>query len=252
MGRSFLVRTGRGFIPIQTVREFLRRYRRYVVFPLVVITFLWLSPLPPAGSIFWDGITDGVGFLIAFLGQCLRFWAWGSNAQTGKWGVRTRGPYALMQNPLYLGNLLIVFGLLVIFNNPWAYLLCGLPFMVTYRASVTLEEERMGRRFGEDYVRYVTTRVPRFLPALGNLAEAVRTSQPFHWRLALKKEYESILGWVAGAIGLEMYEEVLWQGMEKVRSETMILSSSLCALGVLSVSLYIRKRRKGKDERRTI
>lgn len=231
---------------VQEVRIFLRRFRRYFVFPLVAITLLCLSPLPPAGSLFFDVITDGVGTLIALAGQLLRFWAWGSNAQTGKWGVRTRGPYALMQNPLYLGNLLIVFGLLVIFNNPWAYLLCGLPFVVTYHASVTLEEARMGRRFGEDYVRYATTRVPRFLPALGNLAEATRTSRPFHWRLALEKEYESMLGWVAGVIALEMYEEVLWRGREEVRGKVVILSGLLCALGMLSLGLYIRKRQKGK------
>lgn len=230
---------------IRRVRKFLHRFRRYLALLLIATALLWLSP--PAGNLFFDEITDGAGVFTALLGQLLRLWAWGSNAQTGKLGVRTRGPYALMQHPLYVGNLFIVFGLLVIFNNPWAYLICGLPFVFIYRVSAQLEEERMLSRFGEEYHGYTTRDVPRFIPALRNLPEAKRTSRPFSWRLALEKEYESMLGWVAGVIVLEMYEEVLWQGVEKVRSEVIVLAGLLCAIGILSLSLYIRKvrRRKG-------
>jgi protein-S-isoprenylcysteine O-methyltransferase Ste14 len=231
-------------MPIRRVRKFLRRFRRYLFLPLVAIALLWLPP--PARNLLFDEITDGVGVLIALLGQLLRLWAWGSNAQTGKLGVRTHGPYALMQHPLYVGNLFIVFGLLVIFNNPWAYLICGLPFVFLYCAIVELEEEQMRREFGEEYYRYAARGVPRFFPALRNLPEAKRTSRPFSWRLALRKEYESLLGWMAGAIILEMYEEVLWQGVEKVRSEVIILTGLLCAVGILSLSLYIRKVRRWK------
>src|SRR5713101_7054021 len=141
-------------MPIQEVRKPLRRFRRYLVPSFAVITLLWLRPQRLAGSPLFDEITDGVGIILALFGELLRMWAWGANAQTGKWGVRTHGPYALMQHPLYVGNFFIIFGLLVIFNNPWAYVLCGLPFVLIYRASIGLEEERMHRRFGEDYRRY--------------------------------------------------------------------------------------------------
>ena len=228
---------------IRGVRKFLRRFRRYLAPPLVAVTLLWLSPLRPAGSRVVDGITDGIGILIALLGQLLRFWAWGSNART-KVGVRTRGPYALLRHPLYLGNLCIVVGLLVMFNNPWAYLICGLPFVLLYHTIAQVEEERMQKRFGEEYVAYIASGVPRFIPALRDLPEAKRTSRPFHWRLALKKEYESLLGLVAGVIVLEMYEEVLWQGIEKVQGKVVVLLGLLCAVGLLSLSLYICKARK--------
>lgn len=228
----------------QEVKQFLRRFRRYLPLPLIAGTLLWLPPLPLAGSFFFDEITDGVGVLIALLGQLLRFWAWGSNAQTGKGGVRIRGPYTLMQHPLYTGNLLITAGLLVIFHNPWAYLLCGFSMLLLYHTSVELEEQRMRRRFGEEYSGYTVRSVPRFLPALNNFPTAIRTSRPFGWHLAWRKEYESLLGWMAGAIGLEMYEEVLWQGVQQVRGELMIMTGLLCAIGILSLGLYIRKRRR--------
>src|SRR3972149_7026140 len=136
------------------MKEFLRRFRRYLVFPLGAATLLWLSPLAPAGNPFFDEVTDATGVLVALLGEVLRMWAWGSNATTGKQGVRTRGPYALMRHPLYVGNLLIVFGLLLVYNNPWAYVICGLPFAVSYGVIARLEEEHMHRAFGAEYAGY--------------------------------------------------------------------------------------------------
>src|SRR3990170_9083117 len=136
------------------MKEFLRRFRRYLVFPLGAVTLLWFAPLAPWGSHLFDEIIDGVGTLVAVLGELLRVWAWGSNATTPKQGVRTRGPYALMRHPLYVGNLLIVFGLLLVYNNPWAYVICGLPFAVSYGVIARLEEEHMHRAFGAEYAGY--------------------------------------------------------------------------------------------------
>src|SRR6266536_5010697 len=121
---------------------------------------------------------------------------WGSNAEVGKGGVRMRGPYVLMRHPLYAGNCLILLGLVVIFNNPWAYPLFLLPFAYLYHVITNMEEKRMHRRFGADYQEYEGRAVPRFLPALGNLGMALRTTLPFGWELAWRKEGESCCGWL--------------------------------------------------------
>ena len=75
------------------------------------------------------------------------------------------------------------------------------------------------------------------------------SGQPFHWRLALKKEYESLLGLIGEVIVLEMYEEVLWQEMERIQSKIMILIGLLCAIEILSPSLYIGKLRRKEGGR---
>jgi protein-S-isoprenylcysteine O-methyltransferase Ste14 len=153
----------------------LRRYRRYFPIPFVAATVLLLRPTTPLDSPLLDTLTDLLGVGICALGQWLRMWAWGSNATVGKWGVRDRGPYKLMRHPLYAGNFLIVVGLVVIFHNPWAYPLLLLPFAYMYHAITAMEEQRLRRRFTDDYHEYRRDAVPRFLPALGNLKAALQT-----------------------------------------------------------------------------
>jgi len=227
---------------LRRVQKFLRRFRRYVAIPLIVLALLLLRPRLPAGDLFFDTLTDGMGFVIALVGQFIRFWSWGSNTNTAATGgVRTRGPYALLRHPLYVGNLLIATGLSVVFNNPWAYLLCGVPLVMLYWTIVDLEEEHMAQTRGEHYRRYLATGIPRFLPAVQQFPTALRTSLPFRWRVAYKKEYESVLGWVAGMLVLRMYKRVLWQGASAVRQEVVVLSMLLSVVGLVAMSLYLYK-----------
>lgn len=60
----------------------------------------------------------------------------------------------------------------------------------------------------------------------------------------IQKEAESLRGWIAGVIVLEMSEEVLWQRGEQVQGKVIVLASLLWATGILSLSLYIYKVRK--------
>lgn len=219
----------------------LRRYRRYLPIPLVLVTFLWLRPTVPFGSLLLDTFTDLLGVVICAFGQWLRMWAWGSNAAVGKWGVRDRGPYQLMRHPLYAGNFLIVVGLVVIFHNPWAYLLLLLPFAYLYHTITNMEEQRLRRRFTEDYHQYRKDEVPRFLPALGNLKAALQTTRPFDWKLAWRKEYESCCGWLAGVALLEAYEGILVRGWEPNWTFTLRWLGVAGIIGIAMVILFIRK-----------
>jgi len=228
---------------VQTgARAWLRRYRRYLPIPLVLIALGGLRPAAPWGSVWLDTLTDALGVGLCALGQWLRLWAWGSNAAVGKWGVRDRGPYTLMQHPLYAGNFLILLGLVVIFNNPWAYPLLLLPFAYLYHVITDMEEKRMHRRFGADYHEYRGRETPRFLPALGNLGAALRTTFPFGWGLAWRKEYESCCGWLAGVAALEIYEGVLARGWAQNWPYTQRWLVVLGIIGVAALSLRIRKR----------
>ena len=195
----------------------------------------------PGGSSLLDTVTDLVGVGVCALGQWFRLWAWGSNATVGKWGVRDRGPYTLLRHPLYTGNFLITTGLVVIFHNPWAYLLFLLPLASLYHVITNMEEKRMHRRFGEDYREYRVKEVPRFFPALGNLGTAVRTTAPFGWGFAWRKEYESCCGWVAGVAALEAYEGVLMRGWEHNWPYTVRWGMVIGLIGLLSLMLGMRK-----------
>lgn len=74
------------------------------------------------------------------------------------------GPYALTRNPMYLGHLLFMSGLVLATRSPLAVAL-ALRQLDRFTDRVQRDEERLGRLFGEEYVAY-RERVPRWLPSL--------------------------------------------------------------------------------------
>jgi len=230
--------------PQTGVDVWLRRYRRYLPLPLILLCLVWLRPVMPGGNPLFDTLTDVLGVGVCLLGQWFRLWAWGSNATVGKWGVRDRGPYTLMQHPLYTGNFLIASGLVIIFNNPWAYILLLGPFAYLYHVITIMEEKRMYRRFGDEYRQYRRHDPPRFFPALSNLGAALRTSCPLDWRFAWRKEYESCCGWIAGVAALEIYEGVLLRGWEGNWPYTIRWGVIIGFMGLISLVVGLRKNAK--------
>jgi hypothetical protein len=204
----------------------LRRFRRALVLPFVVVAVLWLRPgLCDSSSL--GHLTDALGLLIA---------------AAGKHGLRTKGPYALLRHPLYAGNFLILLGLLVVFNNTLAYPVFLVPFAYLYHTIARVEEGHMARCFGPAYENYTRQNRWRFFPQPDRVREALVSSRPFGWGFALGKEYESVLGLVAAALALNMYEEVLYQPLE--RTQTLLVGQGvlLAGLGALSLLLYRRKK----------
>ncbi|MFH0860313.1 MAG: isoprenylcysteine carboxylmethyltransferase family protein [Candidatus Altiarchaeota archaeon] len=121
--------------------------------------------LPPAA--------DYAGVLILLSGFFLDFWATSSlgwkavlNIPTavGSEGMRrlTReGAYAFSRNPLYVGDALIVAGLLLLTGYASLILLLVI-YLAHVLVQVRLEEHELTETFGKEYYGYMRT-VPRFL-----------------------------------------------------------------------------------------
>jgi hypothetical protein len=112
--------------------------------------------------------------------------------------LNTRGPYAHVRNPLYLGNLGICAGLSLVANNPWTYAI-GLGFFSTeyffiIRAEESFLREKYGQRF-EDYESSVPRWIPRFAAV-----NAGRLRSTFDWARALKKEHNPFALWASGML----------------------------------------------------
>jgi len=86
----------------------------------------------------------------------------------------TDGPYALSRNPMYLGHLIFLAGLVALTRSPLA--LAG--FCVQrqrFIERVAIDERRLADRFGQAYVEYVE-KVPRWIPRISRRSGCVWSS----------------------------------------------------------------------------
>jgi protein-S-isoprenylcysteine O-methyltransferase Ste14 len=178
--------------PARDWRAVVFKYRGLLLLPIALLLIVFGRPSVYSALL-------GVG--IALVGELLRIWAVGYSGDTTRAEVVTApklvtaGPYALMRNPLYLGNALIAIGFTIAFTGvvPAGQALWMMGFVlvlliVVYASVIPLEEEYLARSFGMRYTEY-TTLVPRFLPWRGALAQA---KQQGTWRREVIRNSESI------------------------------------------------------------
>lgn len=159
---------------------------------------------PPAGRT----ALSVTGAMLLLAGETIRLWAVRyigviSRTRTDRLGpLVTTGPFAVLRNPLYLGNLLIWSGLAFWAGAPRmmmvVWLLFGLLYFFIVRWEVRLLEARHGETYG-GYARRVRAWLPRVPPAAELLAAA-----PFGWRDALFSERGTLIAIVAMALLLSI------------------------------------------------
>ena len=147
------------------IGNFIFKYRSYTPIPLAAI-ILYNAQLANAYVV--------LGLLCIILGESIRFWAVsyaGGITRTTTVGAATlctAGPFAHTRNPLYIGNILMYNGIVLIAgaNNILAMLmLMWLFFIIQYFLIINLEEQTLTRIFGTRYINY-TKNVPRLFPRL--------------------------------------------------------------------------------------
>ena len=159
-----------------------------------------------------DSVMDSLGLLLICAGQILRIGTIGYAyiVRGGKVrrvyaeGLVTSGLFATSRNPLYVGNLLIYAGLLVVWNNPWVYVLGGPFFVFLYRAIIAAEEDFLHAKFGPAFEGYCHD-VGRWVPEPRRLRRAI-AGMSFNWRRVVLKEYGTIAAWTLTVSALLIVE----------------------------------------------
>jgi protein-S-isoprenylcysteine O-methyltransferase Ste14 len=164
--------------------------------------------LPSAAiAIFWPwGETEGYEQLLWPLGAALSLWglylrAW-SMKHCGKAGasedgikkLTTTGPYRIFRNPLYVANMFIVTGMLVISEVLWVIPAFLVYAGVRYDSIVKREEKALVLQFPGDYEAYCR-KVPRWRPRLVLPFDRPRRS----WGVVLQREALEIACCAVGA-----------------------------------------------------
>ena len=174
------------------------KYRGGVWTALFVVILVLAHPVP--GRI-------AVGIILVVLGQLLRFWGAGCikryrGEQVKAEELATWGPYALVRNPLYVGNGLIGLGWGWI-AGPWATAVFCVTFWVLYDLLIVPHEEEFLRgKFGAEYENYCA-RVGRFFPkSLSRDTLAHVRAGSYDASILLKSEIHSLWVHIVGSIAI--------------------------------------------------
>lgn len=235
--------------------NFLFRWRD-ALFPAVLLAlFLFSRPRWLRGDDRLDDLLDAVGFAVALAGQALRAavigYAYivrgGKNKQVYADDLVTRGFFNHCRNPLYVGNILILLGLLLIWHGWLAYAV-GVPFfLLGYAAIVAAEERFLGRKFGAAYAAYCA-RVPRWRVRLHGLGHSLADMR-FNWRRVVLKEYGSAAYWIAGACALMLADSLAYRPWRARPTYHAALVAAIAVVALLwGVARWLKKSKRLRED----
>ena len=142
------------------------RHRTALPLPIAAaILTLRLGQTPPSAALVV------VGACITVLGETLRLWGVRhigaiSRTRSDRLGpLVDSGPFALVRNPLYIGNVALWVGFALTAHLVWLAPVIALLLGLEYHAIVRWEERLLEARVGAAYRAYAA-RVPRWWPAM--------------------------------------------------------------------------------------
>ena len=182
-------------------------YRNYI-FPLFYAALF----IPSPGIFQNSGLALGLGFLFIAAGILVRVTTiglvyiirGGSGRKLYAEDLVQGGIYKVCRNPMYLGNMLLIFGFSLL-SNSLLYVLIFVPmFMLIYYAIIRAEEEYLGKKFGAAYQEY-KSQTSSILPDLRHLKSAVK-GYKFNWKKVLNKEQTALFIYFSGICLLLFYQ----------------------------------------------
>jgi protein-S-isoprenylcysteine O-methyltransferase Ste14 len=188
--------------PVVRAGAWLFRQRTWIPLPLA-LALLFI----PSGTPTW--FLRGLGSAIVVGGELLRVWAVRhigaiSRTRSTRLGPLVQaGPFALVRNPLYLGNVALWAGFATSAGLLWLVPVFVAVLGLEYHAIVQWEEQLLELRRGNEYRAYAA-RVPRWVPSLRSSPPADSGSREVaSWRDTLFSERGTLL-----AIGVGYF--LLW------------------------------------------
>ena len=167
------------------------KYRSYTPIPFLILMLVFQN-----SSIY----SLLIGFLISALGEFFRFWgviyAGSETRRTGEVGATflvVSGAYAYVRNPLYLGNMLMYFGVSIMSFAlvPYLQIAVLIFFYIQYRIIISEEEKFLKQSYGTDYENYLSS-VPKLIPSLKKYNNPGLKQPPKNYKAGLKSEMRTL------------------------------------------------------------
>ena len=194
----------------ETTGEYFFRWRSYLPLAMAVLFILALAHFRyPFANHGLDLAWDGGCLALGLVGQAVRFFTVGF-VPRGTSGRNTRGQvaevlnttgmYAVVRNPIYLGNFIIWFGLSLFMKSVWFTTVISLFFTIFYERIIFREEAFLRQKFGDVFMHWADT-TPVILPRFKNWRPP---SLPFSWKSAINREYGTFFAIIVTFTVLEL------------------------------------------------
>ncbi len=147
------------------IRNFFFKYRSYTPIPIALMIIYFARP---------ENAYLPLGITSLLIGELVRIWAVsyaGGETRTRNVGAPalcSSGPYAFVRNPLYVGNMFMYVGIVMIAGAANVWLMAATTFaffLIQYSLIISLEEETLEKLFGSAYDEYKEN-VPAIFPRL--------------------------------------------------------------------------------------
>lgn len=197
--------------------HFFFRWRSYI--PLLLI--------PPMAIAFEEStyVEDAIGdnledvvvlicFIISLIGLAIRCFTVGfipgstsgrNTTEQRADHLNTSGMYSIVRNPLYLGNFIIILGVILSIKVWWLVLIFSLVFFIYMERIILAEEKFLHDKFGATYDDW-RAKTPVIIPAFKQWHASEMT---FSWKTVLKREYPGLLAIGSCFLVTEMITDLL-------------------------------------------
>jgi protein-S-isoprenylcysteine O-methyltransferase Ste14 len=197
--------------------NWLFRWRSYLPLVSIVLMLYGVTYFEyPLGLHWLDQLWELICLAISFLGLAIRALTIGT-AERRTSGrntteqvadrLNTTGTYSIVRHPLYLGNFLMVLGVVIFLRVWWMPVIYVLLFALYYERIIFAEEMFLRRKFGQAYLDWAS-KTPAFLP---RISQWKNPTLYFSWKKVLRREYHGVVGVVAAMFLLEVAGDI-YQG----------------------------------------
>lgn len=227
--------------------ERLYKWRSYIPLLFLLLLPIALKNYEFIERTFGDRIGDlweGIAFIISFLGFIVRCFTVGyipknTSGRTNSLiaeRLNTTGMYSIVRHPLYLGNFLIVFGIVLFIQVLWFGIIVLAGYWFYYERIIFAEEEFLRKRFGDEFISWAE-RTPMIIPNFKNWRRPVL---PFSFKTVLRREFTTFFAMTGTYYFLEITEDSF---IEKDLSERNLwLICFLLGITIYSILVILKRK----------
>ena len=122
--------------------------------------------------------------------------------------LNTTGIYSVVRHPLYLGNFLMWFGIILFTGIPWLIALLVVLFALYYERIMFAEEMFLRNKYADEYIKWSLV-TPAFFPALGQWK---KSKLSFSVKNVLKRESHAFLNTILSFAAIDFMKNYFYAG----------------------------------------